>query len=337
MTREQLLQAIGGVDESMLAECEQTNRRKRNPIGRVILVAAIVAALAVTVAATTELFAGLKDNNGATVENLATGMGTFIYSGDSIFYGTAGKIIRYDTAGNVLQEYLLPSERVVPQYMFAMEDAIVYTDGYVGLNILPLDGGEPQVAFEDTTMTYVYVEENQLYTTNATEMLTRIDLLTGEKTDLLENVSNYYVDDTYIYAVQGGRECCYFRSPKNNIAFEKIQLPFDPNKVVADGQDLYFCEWIDEDLREEGEPRYRINKVSGGVVTQLPAHSWFYQVIDGCVLYREEATYDLKSYNTLTGETEILATNVFDFAVLEDRYICVDRFNEDVLILEWAQ
>lgn len=334
MKREQLLEAIGGVDEMLLMETEQM-RPKGKILERLVLIAAVVAVLAMTVAAATELFGGLKNNNGATVENLATGMGTFIYSGDSIYYGTDGRIIQYDTAGNVLREYPLESEYVVPHYLFAMEGAIVYTDGYVGLNILPLDGSEPQTVFEDVSMTYVYVDGNQLYTTNGTEMLTRIDLLTGEKTELLENVSTYYVDDTYIYAVQTGREQCYFRSRKENIAFEKITLDFDPNKVIADGEDLYFCQWIEEDQREEGDPRYQVNRVSGGTVTPLPVYSWFYQILDGCVLYREDSTYSLKSYNTITGETKTLATDVFDFAVLEDRYICVDRYGAEVLILEW--
>lgn len=336
MNREQILQAIGGVDESMLLESEQSVRPKKNTIGRLVLVAAIVAALAVTVTAATELFGGLKDNNGTTVENLATGMGTFIYSNDSIYYGTAGKIIQYDTAGNVLREYPLESEYVVPHYLFAMEGAIVYTDGYVGLHILPLDGSEPQTAFEDMDMTYVYVDGNQLYTTNGTEMLSRIDLLTGEKTDLLENVSTYYVDDNYIYAVQATQEYCYFRSQKGSATFEKISLPFDPNKVVADGEILYFCQWIEEDQREEGDPRYQVNRVSGGEVTPLPVYSWFYQILGDCVLYREENTYDLERYNVLTGETETLATDVFDFAVLEDRYICIDHFDGTTQILDAA-
>jgi len=336
MKREQLLEAIGGVDESLLIETEQPVRAKRIPVGRLVLVAAIIAALAMTVAGATELFFNLKASNGATVENLATGMGTFIYSNDSIFYGTAGKIIQYDTAGNVLREYPLESEDVVPHYMFAMEGAIVYTDGYLGLNIMPLDGSAPQTVFADMDMTYVYVDGNQLYTTNGTEMLTRVDLLTGETTDLLENVSTYYVDDNYIYAVQASREYCYFRSQKGSDTFEKIPLTFDPNKVVANGEDLYFCQWIEEDQREEGDPRYQVNRVSGDRVTPLPVYSWFYQILDGCVLYREEYTYKLKSYNTLTGETKTLAENVFDFAVLEDRYVCVDRYNEDILILDTA-
>ena len=334
MNREQLLQAIGGVDETMLQETEQAVRPKRNPIGRLVLVAAIVAALAVSVAAATELFAGLKGNNDTTVENLATGMGTFIYSDGNIYYGTFGKIVKYDTAGNVLQEYPMESEYVTPHYLFAMEEAIVYTDGYMGLNILPLDGGEPQTAFDDVGMTYVYVDGNQLYTTNRSDMLTRIDLLTGEKTELLENVSTYYVDDAYIYAVQEGREQCYFRSEKGTDTFEKIALPFVPNKVIADGENLYFCQWIEEELREEGDPRYQVIQVCGDTVTPLPVYSWFYQVLDDCILYREEYTNALKSYNMNTGDTETLATNVFDFAVLEGRYICVERFNEDVLILD---
>lgn len=56
MKEEQLLEAIGGVSEDMLMESEQTVRRTGSTVRRVILVAAVVAALAITAAATGGLF-----------------------------------------------------------------------------------------------------------------------------------------------------------------------------------------------------------------------------------------------------------------------------------------
>ena len=112
-------------------------------------------------------------------------------------------------------------------------------------------------------------------------------------------------------------------------------LDFTPNKVIADGECLYFCEWIDENRRGEGEPRYQLNRVEDGVTTKLQVYSWFYQIVNDCVLYREEGTDALKSYNMKTGETQILAANVFEFAVLKDRYVCIARYDEDVVILDW--
>jgi len=36
-----------------------------------------------------------------------------------------------------------------------------------------------------------------------------------------------------------------------------------------------------------------------------------------------------------TGEVTTLAENVFEFSVLEDRYICIDEFNTDPVIYDW--
>jgi hypothetical protein len=166
-------------------------------------------------------------------------------------------------------------------------------------------------------------------------MLTRIDLRTMQKAELLQNVISYYVDDTYIYAVQGGQGNYYMRSLKDDIAFEKIELDFDPNKVVVHGEDLYFCEWVDEDNREEDTRRYRVNLIRNCVTSRLPAYSWFYQVLDHFVLYLEEGSNALKCYDLHTGQTRLLEDNVFEFSVLGKRYLCIELMNTDSVILDW--
>jgi len=335
MKQEKLLELIGGVDESLLMETEQTTRQSGKTIRRCMLLAAIVAALAVTAIAATERFAALeKGGTGTAQQNTSTSVGTFVYSDGSIYYGSTGCIYRYDTQGKLLQEYPLESKRVTPFYLFATEDAIAYSGDFSGLTIMPKDGSETETIFQDVSMTAVHVEGTQLYTTDATRMLTRIDLVTREKTELMANVISYYVDDSYIYAIPKARENCYYRSPKDAIAFERIELDFCPNKVIADGDSLYFCQWIEKDQREDPAQAYRVNRVQNGVTTQLPVYSWFYQVKDNCVLYRESETYMLKSYDLETGETEVLVTDVFEFEVLEDRYLCVDRFNQGIIILD---
>ena len=91
---------------------------------------------------------------------------------------------------------------------------------------------------------------------------------------------------------------------------------------------------MNEDDQEALGQRYRVNLVREGVATQLPIYSWFYQVLDGCVLYIERDTYFLKSYQVATGEVITLAENVFEFTVLEDRYICIVTFNADPIIYD---
>ena len=336
MKREQLLEAVGGVDESLLMESETAVSRRRLSFGRTALIAAIVAALAMTAAAASQLFFGLQEGgNGATIENLATGMGTFVYSDGYIYEGTTGCIKKYETTGKLLERIQLGDEKAIPRYMFATEDAIVYIDTFSGLYVQPKDGAKTETVFDDMRMTMVYADGAQLYTTDGADMLTRIDLMTMEKTELLQDVISYYVDDTHIYAVQSGRGKYYMRSPKDVIAFEKIELDFDPNKVVVNGEDLYFCEWVDEEARDEEAQRYRVNLVRDGVRTQLPVYSWFYQILDHFVLYLEEGSNALKCYDLHTGQTKLLEDNVFEFSILEKRYICIDLMSTASVILDW--
>ena len=354
MKREQLLEAIGGVEESLLIESEKTARRPRMGVGRVALIAAVVAALAITVMASTGVITGFlrAEENGSTVSNLSTGMGTFVYSDDAIYYGAPGYIYKYDVNGKLLKTYPLSDRYETPVYMFATEDAIVYVNvmGVTvepedendpgraynwGLRIQPKDGTAPQTVYPEISATNAYVDGTMLYNTNGGEMLTRIDLQTMQKEELLENVSQYFVDDTYIYAVQEGKGKCYFRSLKDEISFEKISLKFDPNKVIADGDTLYICQWIEEDDREEGQLPYQVNQVQNGVTTPLPIYTWFYQVLDGCILYRDD-NYKLKSYDLDTGKTETLQKNVFDFSVVGGRYVCIERFNKAPVLLDWT-
>ncbi len=355
MKREDLLEAIGGINEEMLLQSEQTVSRGRRTIRRVMLAAALVATLTVTVLASTGVLPKLlkAEENGSSVSNLSTGMGTFVYTDEGIYHGVPGYIYKYDTEGNLLETYTLGDRYETPVYMFATADAIIYVnvtgvatehagdvdaptrDQHWGLRMLGKDGSGPETICPEVSGTNVYVDGTQLYTTDGGTMLTRIDLMTKEKTELLENAHAYFVDDTYIYAVQSGEEACYFRSRKDNIDFEKIELDFVPNKVVADGEDLYLCRWIEPDERENSDMSYQVSLVRDGVTTPLPVYSWFYQVLDGCVLYRESDPYVLKCYNMTTGETTVLAENVFEFSVLEGRYICVERFNTDPIFLDW--
>ena len=71
------------------------------------------------------------------------------------------------------------------------------------------------------------------------------------------------------------------------------------------------------------------------MTTPLPIYTWFYQVLDGCILYRDD-NYELKSYDLETGKTEKLAKDVFDFSVLEGRYICIEQFNKAPIMLDWT-
>ena len=354
MKKEQLLDAIGSVDEQLLIEAEQSTRHNTKPLRRFVLVAAIVAVLVVTAMASTDFFTGLLSaaENGSSASNLSTGMAGFVYSDGYIYQGVPGYIYKCDTDGNIMKTYPLSDKFETPHYMFATEDAIVYVngmglavepedetapnrEGFWGLRVQPKDGSAPYSICPGVEATHAYADGDQLYINNGGTKLSRVNLVTFEETDLMENVFSYYVDENYIYAIENTEEHCIFRSAKDTIAFEKIELSFDPNNIVADGDDLYICEWMNEDDRKATGQRYRVNLVRDGETTPLPIYSWFYQVLDGCVLYIERDTYFLKSYELTTGKVTTVSENVFEFTVLEDRYICIDTFNDDPIIYDW--
>lgn len=354
MKKEQLLEAIGYTNETLLMETETKCRPTGFRLGRVALAAAVIAILAMTAMASTGFFAGLlkAEENGSAVANLATGVGNYVYTEDGIYYGEPGFVHKCDMEGKIIKTYPLSDKFETPLYMFATKDAIVYVnnmglavepedetapgrEGHWGLRVLPLDGSDPYSICPGVEATHAYADGDQLYFTNGGTMLSRIDLVTFTQTDLLENVYSYFVDDTYIYAVPNGNDNWLFRSRKDAISFEKIELGFDPNKIIADGEDLYVCQWMDDAEKKATGFRYRVNLVRNGETIPLPVHSWFYQILDGCVLYCEEGNYILKCYDVATGETTVLTDNVFEFTVLADRYICIDKFNEAPVLYDW--
>ena len=354
MNKQDLLDAIGGVDENLLMETEQCAQRRRKPLGRLVLVAAIVAILAGTAMASTDFFTGLLSakENGSSASNLSTGMAGFVYSDGYVYQGVPGYIYKCDLAGNIVKTYPLSDKLETPFYMFATQDAIVYAnnmgfkvepedetapnrEGIWGLRVQPKDGSAPYSICPGVEATHAYADGDLLYFNNGGTMLSRVNLVTMEVTDLMANVFSYYVDENYIYAIENTEEHCIFRSAKDTIAFEKIELSFDPNNIVADGDDLYICEWLCEDDQKDLGERYRVNLVRNGVTTHLPIYSWFYQVLDGYVLYIERDSYFLKSYELATGEVTTIAENVFEFSVLEEHYICIVTFNDDPIIYDW--
>ena len=100
-------------------------------------------------------------------------------------------------------------------------------------------------------------------------------------------------------------------------------------KVLADGEDLYFC--------EGGLSRsYQLIRYRDGEETRLPFRAYDYQVLDGHVIYRDLDTSGmLKSYDLVTGESEVICDEMFDFSILEGRYICSLCFGGDVQIYDW--
>ena len=269
-------------------------------------------------------------STGTSMANSVMGQGNFAYSDGSVYYSAPGYIYCIDVQTGAVQMNVLENKYTHPFNLIATEDYIVYQKDYETVEIIRKDGSSTEtIIYQGIYSTHLYADGMRLYTNSGTEMLRRIDLQTGEIHDLLPDVNTYYVDDTYIYATQTGMGNYFLRSRKDVIDFEKIQLSFYPIKIFADGEDLYFC--------EGGYGRsYKLIHYRNGVETRLPICAYDYQILDGHVIYRDETDSKLlKSFNLSTGETQVLCDTLFDFSILEGRYICSLCYGGAVEIYDW--
>jgi hypothetical protein len=270
-------------------------------------------------------FSVQKGQTGTAMANSVMGWGRFAYSDNVIYYGNDGKIIGFDLQTQKSTIYQLPNRLSSTLELFATENYVCYEDMRDALMAQPKTGGEPVVIYQGLGVTHLYADGPELYSNNGGNYLSRINLETGKVERLVDNANSYYVDDTYIYVVQSNAEGNYFlRSRKDTIRFEKIPLSFYPIKVVADGEDLYFC-------RGGKGYDYRVIHYRDGVEKELPVYAYDYQLMDGKLLYHDDhEEWMIRSYDLKTGEIAVLQERCHDFAIMEDRYIgftCVDDEN----------
>lgn len=270
-------------------------------------------------------FSVQKGQTGTAMANSVMGWGRFACSDNVIYYGNDGQIIGFDLQTQKSTIYQLPNRLSSTLELFATENYICYEDMRDALMAQPKKGGEPVAIYQGLGVTHLYADGPELYSNNGADYLSRINLETGKVEHLVDNANSYYVDDTYIYVVQSGTDENYFlRSRKDTIRFEKIPLSFHPVKVIADGEDLYFC-------RGGKGYDYRVIHYRDGVEKELPVYAYDYQIMDGKLLYHDEREeWMIRSYDLKTGEISVLQERCHDFAIMEGRYIgftCVDDEN----------
>ena len=262
-----------------------------------------------------------KGKTGTTMANNVMSLGRFAYSDGAVYYAADCKIFRYDLETKQVKTYYPPCSamRASVNNLFATENYICYNDMLDTLMAVPKDGSEAVAIYQGLGVTQLYADGNVLYTNNHAEYLSSIDLVTGKVENLVNDVNSYYVDDTYIYVVQAIDDGEHFlRSRKDKVDFEKIPLSFYPIKVLANGEDLYFCEGGKSLARQ-------LIHYRDGVETRLPVYAYDYQIFDGKLIYNDiNDSWVVKSYDLQTGETEVLQERAADFSILEERYICFE-------------
>lgn len=323
MKQMKLLEAIGGVSEQLLMDMEKSDRRRPGRTMRIVLVAALIAALALSGAAV-----GIRFFEGEnSVANIVTGQGRFAYNEDYIYYGETGRICRLDLETGEIQTITLANENEDPKYLFITQTHIGYVEGYHRLVLMEKDGSSQEVILEGDC-SRLFVDGSMLYSDNGAQ-LCRTDMRTGEVTILAENTHGYWVDDTYIYALVGDRGNVFLRSRKDIIDFETITLSFYPTAIYVYGENLFFTSG-------SSDLRYQVIHYQDGVENALPIYSAFVQRLDNCLIYLDAVEKNVvKSYDLTSGEVTVLQENVYEFSVLEGRYICFDRYNMPPTILDW--
>jgi len=251
--------------------------------------------------------------------NSVMGNGRFAYSDGNVYYGGDGKLQAYNLETGTVKTTWLPDNHNLTFDLFATDNYICYEDFRDALIAVPKEGGEPVAIYQGLGIHHLYADGPVVYTNNAAEYLSRINLETGKEEILLDGGANsYFVDDSYIYVAQGDGKNQIMRSPKEEINFEPISLSFYPVTVLADGDTLYLAKG------GKNEPR-QVICYQDGVETKLPVYSWQYQILGDQLIYLDATGKEtLNSYNLNTGEIKVLQDQAVDFAILEGRYLCVE-------------
>lgn len=268
-------------------------------------------------------------DTGTTAGNIVMGLGRFAYGDDGIYYSDLGHIYHYNLETGKTRTYILRDKMDDPMQLFVTENYICYTDSWSRSIALPKDGGPETILYEGIGSGRLYADGSILYCTDG-----QINIKTGKITPWEKDLIGWYVDDEFIYGVEGSESKSFLRIRKDTMEMERIELSFAPITVLADGEDLYFTETGAGD-------RYCLVHYRDGVETKLPIRAVEYQILDGHVIYRceDEAGQAIKSYNLETGEIKVLKEDGFNFSILKERYICLfcadDNGQGYCTVLDW--
>lgn len=274
----------------------------------------------------------VTDNGiGTTCGNITMGSGDFAYGNDFIYIAAYTEIYEYDIqSGKTV--VLSVNDGSIAGSVYLSQDEIFYCEdfGGIGLYCMSKDGKKTNTVFTveadteaDTTtadsITKLFPDGEGVYYMNGVEgTLFYRDLNTKIETPLISGVNTYFADETMLYVIaKENDQWQLLQSSKGTIAFSNILLSFEPIAVFAAGEDIYAAQ----------KGTYQITRYANGEETLLPVCSTFFQVVGDQLLYSDSEEYEggcfpLKSYDLHTGEIQLLCNNVYDFCLLEDRYVC---------------
>ena len=305
--QEQLLDAIGSIEEELLLKPKPVTVR-RSHIGLIAAVLALVLACGA--------FAAERLYGKTHMENIITGSGRFFFLDNDIYFEESGQgILRLDTQSGSMDT--IPTRDTGLRSLFMLngrlgyvrefQDVLLQTESGTGWEVL-LSGSYPRMHLDGTF----------LYSDDGTR-LQRTDITTGVHTVLAQDTHGYFLDDNYLYVLAGNRGNVFLKSEKAHISFEEIPLSFYPAAIYVDGEDIYLSRYA---ALEAGEPNFRVIHYRDGKETPLPIYSAILQAVGNTIYYLQNNT--LKTYHTDTGAITVLQEDVYEFSILEDRYLCID-------------
>lgn len=285
---------------------------------------------------------------GTTCANAVMGLGYFAHANDFLYVSGDRGIYEYDMqSGKTL---LLPIDETWFWNLFVTQNYIYWVDSSKGIQYMTKDGKQQSVYYTPPGLKcwYLFADEHEFFYLEGRDgdlIHQSLPLNTGGagttgSDSLISHVNQYYVDESYIYAVilanedEGAPENYLARSSRESISFEKVELSFPPIAVVASGEDLF--------LSTQGT--FQLVRQNEGKEIPLPINAVYYQVLDGHIIYADSNTYNngqftIKSYDLETEKITELAEDIWDFSILENRYICMKRgaSNSTFLYYDWQE
>ena len=258
--------------------------------------------------------------NGTTCGNITFGSGRFAYKDGFIYFADWDTIYEYDLQSKVVISFLLDN----PVHLFC---GLSITDTHVsyvsnGLHSVTRDGKhEESVLWNEKMRTQCFADGNEVfYLDGIGGNLFCYNTQEAVERKLIENVNGYFVTNDKVYAIAKNEKSQWalYVCDRAAYMFSEIQLSFQPIAVYVKGEEVY--------LAQRGAP-YSIVKYVDGTETILPIGSCYFQTLGENVLFLDDteysnSTFPLKSYNVKTGEIQLLCEKVYDFCILENRYVC---------------
>lgn len=268
-----------------------------------------------------EKVSDISTGSGTTCANVVMGMGRFEYRDNFLYFADIATIYEYDMESGKTVSF--PVEKPGdPQDLFITQDYIIYS-GYTkdyesGVLRMSRDGKNIETLFVGREGCYqLYINGDDAYYLSARGgNLYHRNMKENKETLLLEGVLSYFWTENILYAIKdNGGSYSLMKSSTKDIEFERIDLTFSPIEILVVGDELYLSKMS----------TYELIHYHDGVETPLPIRSLKYQVLDGCLIFSDESTFEnstwtVKSYNMETGETKDLCEHVMEFGVFEERY-----------------